>query len=693
MLNKIKTFLLMASVISLASCTEETPLNAKFDTPYGLPPFGNFNYSDFPQAIEIELNNIDQTIKLIAGNRSEATFENTIIPFDRRNERLDVLASILLNLRESDSCDSIETLCEQLLPRLTEAEDDIYMNQKLFARIETVYNNRADLDSSEARVAELYYKDFLRGGAKLSKENQQKLRQYNKELSLLSLKFSQNLLSETNAFELVIDTVIDLAGLPENVIASAAERAKEKGYDGKWLFTTAKADMIPFLQYSDNHDLRKKLYDAYCSRGNNDSINDNKETILKIVSLRAKRAKLLGYKSHAHYVIDENMASTPEIVDSFLMDLWQPALRKAKQELFDMRVYCNWRPIEACDWFYWQERLRKARYDLKESELSEYLVLDNVLEGLFSVANRLYGIKMVKTTKAPLYNPSDNVVYEVHDKDDNYLGIVYFDFFPRETKGAGAWCTTFQEPLDNFDGTRTYPQISIVANLTRPVGNNPALLTFDDVETLFHEFGHALHSLFSNGKYRRTCGNVPRDYVEMPSQFMEHFCREREVLRSYARHYQTGDTIPDRLIDRLNLSSTYGQGFATTEYLAAAILDLHWHMLDADTTITDVNDFEQKILNEIGLIEEIVPRYRTTYFAHSFNFDYSAAYYVYIWSELLDCDAYGAFSGDIFNQDVATRFRQHCLSEAGNSDPMTQYRLFRGQDPSITYLLQQRGLK
>ncbi len=701
-MNKI-TSLIMATSLSLAACESGVnPLICKqFDTPYNLPPFGQWNYSDFVPAIDVELAKIDECIALITTNRNAPTFENTIMPFDRRNERLNVLESIVLNLRESDACDSINIVAEEILPKLTEADDDVYMNAALFERIKNVYENRHEsgLDSAQIRVTELYYRDFVRHGALLNEVDQAKLRDYNQQLSLLSLQFSNNLLAETNDFKLVIDTVLDLKGLPENVVAAAAERAKSQGLEGKWLFTTQKAEMIPFLQYAENQSLRKTLYDAYCARGNNGNANDNKEIVLKMTSIRAKRAALLGYKSHAHYVIEENMAATPEAVDTFLMDLWDSALRKAKQELQELRIYAgriNWaNRVEASDWWYWSERLRKAKYDLDENEISAYLSLDNVLSGLFDVANRLYNIKLTKVDDAPLYNASDNVVYRVDDADGQYIGVVYFDFHPRASKGAGAWCTTFQEPIDQADGTRTMPQISIVCNVASPTSDTQSLINFDDAETISHEFGHALHTLFTRGKYRRTAGVVPRDYVEMPSQFMEHWVKEPDVLRSFARHFQTGEVMPDALVERIQNAATFNQGFMTVEYLAAAILDLKWHMISADENITDVDEFERKVLDEIGLIPEIAPRYRTTYFAHSFNFDYSAAYYVYVWSELLDCDAYSVFktSGDIFSAEIAARFRQECLAEAGNSDPMTQYVKFRGQRPNIDWLLLQRGLK
>lgn len=676
-------------------------MNDKFDTPYGVPPFDEIRYSDYEPAFDAALTECKQTIELIVGNRNKATFENTIVPFDRCEEHLNVLGGILFGLKETDNCDSLNAVVTNVLPKLTSYSDDVVMNKELFARIREVYETREEsgLDSSQIRALEKHYNDFVRNGALLSDQEQEILRGYNQELSMLQLKFGNNLVEETNSsYRLLIDSVPDLAGLPEGVIASAAERAKAAGEEGKWLFTLSKASMIPFLTYSERHDLRKALYDGYCMRGNNNNAYDNKEILLKMAMLRAKKAKLLGYKNHAEYVIAENMAKTPEAVEAFLMDLWVPALKKANAELREMKNfayrYDRTTKIEACDWFYWAEKLRKAKYDIDEQMLSEYFVLENVQKGMFEVATNLYGVTFSRITDIPLYNPN-NVVYEVKESNGDYLGLIYFDFHPRASKGGGAWCTGFQDAIDNIDGTRTPAQVSIVCNFTTPTSDTPALLTFDEVQTMFHEFGHGLHALFSSGKYRRTAGVVPRDYVELPSQIMEHWAAEPEVMKMYGRHYKTGDTIPQELIDKLQTTGTFNQGFATVEYIAASLLDLKWHTLSADTTVTDINQFESEAMNAIGLIEEIVPRYRSTYFAHIFDGGYSAGYYVYMWAELLDCDAFNAYkeSGDLYNQDLAKKFRQHCLSEIGEYDQMGQYVKFRGQQPDIKHLIEHRGLK
>ena len=694
-------FAILATMTACDTNNGNVLMNDTFETPYGVPPFEQIRFSDYVPAFEAAIEECNRTVELIVSNRNEPTFENTIIPFDRREEHLSVLSGILFGIKETDNCDSLSQAVSVVLPMLTTYSDDVVMNKELFARIKQVYDkrNEAGLDSSQMRVVEKYYNDFVRNGALLSDKDQETLRQYNQELSMLQLKFSNNLIEETNSsYQLLIDTVADLAGLPDNVIASAAERAKEAGKEGKWLFTLSKASMIPFLTYSERPELRKAIYDGYCKRGNNDNQYDNKDILLTMATIRAKRAKLLGYETHAEYVIVENMAKTPEAVETFLMNLWEPALKKANAELREMKSYAykynRTTNIEACDWFYWAEKLRKAKYDVDEQMLSEYFVLENVQQGMFDVATKLYGVTFKKIDEIPLYN-KENVVYEVKEANGDYLGLIYFDFHPRASKGGGAWCTGFNDAIDNFDGTRTPAQVSIVCNFTTPTADTPALLTFDEVQTMFHEFGHGLHSLFSSGKYRRTAGVVPRDYVELPSQIMEHWAAEPEVMKNYGRHYKTGDTIPDELIKKLENAGTFNQGFATVEYIAASLLDLKWHTLKADSVVTDVNKFEADAMNAIGLIDEIVPRYRSTYFAHIFDGGYSAGYYVYMWAELLDCDAFNAYkeSGDIYNQELAAKFRKHCLSEIGEYDQMEQYVKFRGQQPDIKRLVEHRGLK
>ena len=691
----------MTATALLTSCDDNGKnhlLNTTFNTPHNVPPFEKIHYRDYIPAIQQELQNVNQTIELICSNRDEATFQNTIIPFDRRNQNLDVLQNIFFNLKETENCDTMTMIAEEILPQISAANDNIYMNKQLFERIKHVYDNKNNLDSIRQRVTEKYYKEFVRNGALLSESEQATLRDYNQQIALLTLKFGNNLLSETNSYKLVIDSVADLSGLPKSVVDAAALRAQANGLNGKWLFTLHNASIMPFLQYSDKHELRKQIYEAYTHRCNNGNDADNNQNLIKIATLRAKRAKLLGYKTHAHYVIEQNMAQTPEVVDSFMNDMWTAALRKAQNELNEMKQfaykYDKTTTIEACDWAYWAEKVRKSKYDVEEKEISEYFVLENVMSGMFEVAEKLYGLTFRKADNIPLYNTDDNSVYEAYEENDKYLGLIYFDFHPRASKSGGAWCTTFRSALDNFDGTRQEAQMSVVYNFTMPTTNTPALLTFDEVQTMFHEFGHALHGLFSQGEYVATCGTVPNDYVEMPSQIMENWASESEVLKTFARHYRTGETIPDEMIEKLNRASTWNQGFATVEYIATALLDLKWHTISANEQITDAQVFEKQALSSIGLMPEIGPRYHSTYLSHSFNGGYDAGYYVYMWAELLDADAFSAFkeSGNIFDKQLSQKFRKYCLSEIGNDDPMKQYVRFRGQKPTSEPLIARRGL-
>ena len=465
---------------------------------------------------------------------------------------------------------------------------------------------------------------------------------------------------------------------------------------GKWVFTLSKPSMIPFLQYSSNRDLREQIYKAYGSRGNNNNKNDNKVTVARLVKLRAEKADLLGYKSYAAYIVDENMAKTPSKVDEFLNKLWVSALPVAKNEAADMQKIIDREggkfKLKSWDWWYYAEKIHKEKYSLDENDLKPYFSLNNVREGMFMVANKLYGITFKRRTDLPIYQ-KDVEVYEVKEADGSHLGILYLDYYPRDGKRGGAWCTDFQS-AGWQNGTKVYPVISVTCNFTKPTTTTPSLLSWDETTTLFHEFGHALHGLFTEGKYDRTAGNVPQDYVEMPSQINENWAGEPEVLKLYAKHYKTGKPIPDSLINKLQNSSLFNQGFATVEYLAASILDMDYHELSVPADV-DVLKFEKEAMDHIGLIDEIIPRYRTTYFAHIFGGEYAAGYYVYIWAAVLDADAFDAFksSGDIFNKRLAGLFRKYCLAQSGDDEGMVQYRKFRGQDPSIEPLLKRRGLK
>ncbi|HEX2975398.1 MAG TPA: M3 family metallopeptidase, partial [Bacteroidales bacterium] len=518
----------------------------------------------------------------------------------------------------------------------------------------------------------------------------------NAELSMLSLQFGENLLAETNKnFKLVIEDSADLDGLPESIRESAAAAATNAGVKG-WVFTLDKPSWIPFLQYSTNRDLREKLYRGYFMRGDNGNANDNNEIVKKIVDLRAKKAHILGFPTYADYVIEENMAKTPVNVYDFLMKLWKPALPNSKKEVAEMQKIIDREggsfKLQPWDWWYYAEKVRKEKYDLDDSQLRPYFKLSGVRDGMFMVANKLYGITFTQRTDLPVYE-KDVEVFEVKEADGKPLGILYLDYYPRPGKGAGAWCTDFRSAITE-NGQRIDPVISVVCNFTKPSGSSPSLLTWDEVTTLFHEFGHSLHGLFTQGSYYRTAGSVPSDYVELPSQIMENWAGEPEVIRSYAKHYETGAPIPEELVSKIQKSSLFNQGFETVEYLAASLLDMDYHTV-GDSLKVSVRDFEKDAMNKIGLIEEIIPRYRSTYFAHIFDGGYAAGYYVYIWAAVLDADAFSAFkeSGDIYNQELAKKFRKYCLAESGDDEGMIQYNKFRGKDPSVEPLLKRRGLK
>ncbi|MCG8580940.1 MAG: M3 family metallopeptidase [Bacteroidales bacterium] len=705
-MNKLFSVLL-ALLVLVSACQTKTkttesmnPFFTEYETPFQTPPFDIIKVEHYMPAFEEGMQEQVKEIDVIVNNSDTPDFQNTILAYDRSGELLDKVSAVFFNVYGTDKTDEMQEIARTVTPLLTKHSDNISMNMGLFKKVKAVYEQRdaMDLTAAQKRVTEKYYNDFVRNGAELSVEDQSKLKKLNEELSNLQLKFSENQLEETNSnFKLVIDNEADLAGLPEGVVSAAAETAKANGMEGKWMFTLQKPSLIPFLQYADNRDLREEIYRGYFMRGNNDNEFDNKEIARKMAMLRSERVKLLGYDTHADYAIDVNMAKTPENVDEFLMGLWEPALKVAKQELKEMQQIIDREggkfELQSWDWWYYAEKLRKAKYDLDESEITPYFKLENVRDGMFWVANQLYGVTFTNIDNIQIYNP-DVEVFEVKEASGEHVGLLYLDYHPRSSKRPGAWQTSFRESITK-DGKKISPLVSLVCNFTAPTGDMPALLTFDEVSTLFHEFGHGLHALFTAGEFSRTAGVVPQDYVELPSQIMENWAAEPQVMRHYARHYKTGEVIPDNLIEKIQKSGHFNQGFATVEYLAASLLDLNWHNLKAGDVVENTVDFEKAAMDNIGLIDEIIPRYRSTYFSHIFSSDYYAAgYYVYIWAAVLDSDAFDAFkqSGDIFNKELAAKFRQHCLSECGDDEGMVQYRKFRGQEPSLEPLLNKRGL-
>ena len=677
----------------------DNPFFTEFQTPFGAPPFDKIDTADYMPAFLEGIKQHDADIAAIIANTASPDFDNTILAFDKSGKVLTRVCKVFYNLNEAETNKSMQQIARELSPIMSKHTDDVSLNDKLFAKIKAVYENRNDmnLDSQQIRVVEKYFRDFERQGANLSPEKKDQLRKLNEELSLLSLNFGENLLAETNEnFKLVIEDKKDLDGLPQGVIDGAAITAKEKGMEGKWVFTLAKPSMIPFLQYAKNRDLREKIYRGYMMRGNNGGKNDNKERVAKIAKLRVEKARLLGFDSYAAYVVAENMAKTPANVNDFLMKLWDAALPVSKKEAAEMQKIIDRDggqfKLQSWDWWYYAEIIRMEKYNLNENELKPYFSLDKVRDGMFMVATKLYGITFHKLTDLPLFQ-KDVETFEVKEADGSHLGLLYLDYYPRDGKRGGAWCTDFR--LAGWeDGKKISPIVSITCNFTKPTADAPSLLSWDETTTLFHEFGHALHSLFTEGKYTRTAGVVPTDYVELPSQIMENWAGDPAVLKSYAIHYKTGEAIPDALVEKIRKSALFNQGFTTVEYLAASLLDMDYHTLTSPEEI-DVLKFETDQMNKIGLIPEILPRYRSTYFAHIFSGGYAAGYYVYIWAAVLDADAFEAFktSGDVYNKDLAAKFRKFCLAESGNDEGMNQYRKFRGQDPQIDPLLKRRGLK
>lgn len=696
---------LVALALILSSCSNKpqqpardmsNPFFKEYATPFQVPPFNEIKLEHYIPAVDAGIADQMAEIKAITDNKEEPNFNNTILAFDQSGLLLNQVGNVFFNINSANTDDKMQELARQITPKLSAHRDNIALNKELFARIKSVYDRRNDLNlnADQLRVVEKYYLDFARSGANLPEDKQAELRKLNDELSMLELKYGENNLAETNKnFKLVIDKEADLKGLPADVIAGAAETAKQDSLAGKWEFKLQKPSMIPFLQYAENRELREKIYKGYLMRGNNGNANDNKEVIIKMVKLRDQKAKLLGFPNYAAYVVDVNMAKTPENINQFLMKLWTPALERAKKERDDMQAMINKEGgkfnLAMWDWWYYAEKVRKAKYDLDESQLKPYFKLENVLDGVFHVANKLYGIKFIKRDDIPVYDKEVSA-YEVQEADGKHIGVLYYDFHPRAGKSAGAWCTSFRGQT-YINCKMITPVVSIVCNFTRPTGDTPALLSFDEVTTLFHESGHALHALFTDGPYNRIAGAVPNDFVELPSQIMENWASEPEVLRYYAKNYKTGEVIPETLITKLEKSAQFNQGFETVEYLAASLLDMDWH---TQTPGSDVEAFEKTSMDKIGLIPEIAPRYRSTYFTHIFSGGYSAGYYVYIWAAVLDADAFNAFkeSGNIFNPEIAAKFRT-LLAKSGSDEGMVVYKNFRGQEPSIEPLLKRRGLK
>lgn len=689
----------------LGACKTESPKESEnpffesYNTPFGVPPFDKITNEHFIPAMEAGMKQQLAEIDSIVSNTEAPTFANTVEAFEKSGGLLNRVNLVFYNLNSAHTNDTIQAIAEEMAPVLSKHSDDIMLNARLFARLKMVNDQKASLNLTpeQARLLDETYKKFVRSGANLDSAKQVKLRELNSQLSVLTVQFGQNLLAETNAFQLFIDKKEDLAGLPQGLMDAAAEEATAAGKQNQWLFTLQNPSIMPFLQYSANRALRKKMLEAYLNRGNNNNANDTKKVIARIVDLRVQRAQLLGYPTHADYVLEITMAKNPANVYTLLNQLWTPALMVAEKEAGELQQLIVKEDekftLEASDWRYYAEKLRKEKYDLDEEALKPYFKLENVRDGIFFVANKLYGLTFAPIDSIPVYHP-DVVAYEVKEADGSSVGVLYLDFHPRASKRGGAWMTNFRnEKYEN--GQRLAPVISIVCNFTKPTANTPSLLTLDEVTTFFHEFGHALHGLLANTTYESLSGtSVPSDFVELPSQIMENWAVEPQVLKIYAKHYQTGQVMPDDLIAKIEKSSQFNQGFATVEYLAASLLDMDYHTQKA-ALHSDIPSFEKASMDKIGLISQIPPRYRSTYFNHIWGGGYSAGYYSYIWAEVLDADAFNAFkeSGDIFNPERAKAFRTNVLEKGGTEDPMVLYKRFRGTEPSIDPLLKRRGLK
>jgi len=695
-----KTLLtLMIGLLLMGCAKSDNPFFETYKNKYGAPPFDKIKNEHYMPAFKEGIKLQSAEVDSIAGNKDAPTFDNTIAKLDFSGVLLKKVSSVFFNLYSCNTNEGMEKIANEITPILSEHNDNIYLNEKLFARVKSLFDNRSKLGltAEQTRLLEKYHRNFIRSGAALNPEQKEKLRAINKELGLAQLAFGKNVLDETNAFKKVIDKESDLAGLPESVRQAAAEAAKEAGKPGKWLFTTQKASFIPVLQYSDNRELRKELLMAYTTRGNHDNASDNKTTINKIIKLRTQKAQLLGFATSADFVLDDTMAKTPKAVYALLNTVWTPAIAKAKEEVAELQKLMDAQgkgeKLEAWDWWYYSERLRKAKYNLEEEALRPYFKLENVRQGVFDLASKLYGLKFKKLTDMPVYDPNVEV-FEVSDADGSLIGILYTDYFPRAGKRAGAWMNNITDQYKK-DGINHRPIICNVGNFTKPTSTKPSLLNMDEVQTMFHEFGHALHGLLTQCTYPGLSGtNVARDFVELPSQVMENWCWEPEVMKTYAKHYKTGEVMPKELMDKIQKAGTFNQGFINTELLAASFLDMDYHSMK-DTANFDVNAFEKASLAKIGMIPQIIVRYRSTYFNHIFSGEYYAGYYSYTWAAVLDADAFQAFkeTGDIYNQKVATSFRKNLLEKGDTEDPMKLYVKFRGANPNPDALLKNRGLK
>ncbi|MDR0754399.1 MAG: M3 family metallopeptidase [Prevotellaceae bacterium] len=710
----MKKIIFMLSLgLSLVSCSDkktcENPFLCQYDTPFGVPPFNEIKPAHFIPALDEGIKQQNVVIDSIINSTAVPDFENTVVAFEFSSELFDRVYLTFENLRSCDATDSLDAISEDIVKKVSQHHNNISLNADLFNKIKQVYDRKDELDLNREQLMllEKTYKNFVRNGANLTEEQKAEIRLINERLSLLELEFETKVRNETNAFQLEVDNIEDCEGVPQSIIDVAAETAKARGLEGKYVFTLDRACIFPFLQTAKNRDLREKIFKGYIMRCDNNNADDTKKNIAEQVVLRTKKAQIFGYKNYAEYALENKMAKTPEAATQLLLQIWEPALQLAKQEAADIQKMITESGekfnLEPWDWSYYAEKIRIAKYDLNEEMLLPYFSLDNVLQGVFDVALKLYGLQFVKQNDIPVYS-DDVVAYEVQEADGKLAGILYLDFYVRPTKGVGAWMTEFRtqhrtcvkdEKTSENRIVDVRPIVSLVYNFARPTADKPTLLNLDEVSTVFHEFGHALNGLLSDCTYPSLAGtNTPTDFVELPSQIMENWALLPEVLNMYARHYETGEIIPNELINKITESRKFNQGFNNVELLAASLLDMAYHTRSTAELITDINKFEKDEMQKTGLIPQIVPRYRSTYFKHIFSGGYTAGYYSYRWSAVLDADAFEAFAEKgYFDKATATSFRKNILERGYTDDLMKLYVDFRGHSPNVYPLLKREGLK
>ena len=671
------------------------PFFEEYETPFKIPPFEKIKFEHYEPAFMQGIDEHQKEIVKIAQNEKEPTFENTLEALESSGKTLDKVANVFYNLLGSNTNDEFDALAVKMSPLLSAHNDKILLNKELFERIKILKSNEPSLKLSDEqkRLLDETYKRFQRAGANLDQEAMIRLTEINSSLSSLSVQFDQNVLKETNGYSLIIDDPDDLQGLPDEEIRQASLLASSEGHDGKWVFKPTRVSMYPFLTYSEKRELRENLYKSYILRGDNDNDFDNKEIIKKMVALRKEKANLMGFETHADYVLDNTMAKTTLNVNKLLDTVWNPGIEKAKGEVEAMQEIIleeggNFK-LEAWDWWHYSEKLRQEKFDFKEEEVKPYFSEDKVLKGAFEVAKKLFEITFTERDDLPKYR-EDIRTFVVEDFNNQVIGIFYTDFTQRPNKGGGAWMNTFRSQ-SKFEG-KTIPIVINVCNFPPKNVDGVSLLSFEQVETLFHEFGHGLHGLLSDVNYPSLSGTaVTRDYVEFPSQMMENWAREPEVIKTFAKHYITGETIPDELLAKISEAGTFNEGFETSEYVAAAHLDMAFHM--EKDSIEDIDAFEDETLKNLGLIPEIESRYRSTYFGHIFAGGYSSGYYSYLWTEVLEADAFEAFKQNgLYHKETADKLKKYVYSSGNTKDLMEQYVKFRGKEPDIQPLLEKRGL-